>query len=117
MSPYKDAEAGKDAAKERKRRQRMGPVTPVGVESDVTPDSTGGEGVTPEGNVTPVGVESDVTPAVMSRPDVTPLRSGYTMPTRVAAGTWRQGTCVECGKPVQKGDNCCHSCFFGKAGG
>ena len=98
MSPYKDAEAGKDAAKERKRRQRMGPVTPVGVESDVTPDSTGGEGVTPEGNVTP-------------------LRSGYTMPTRVAAGTWRQGTCVECGKPVQKGDNCCHSCFFGKAGG
>ena len=109
MSPYKDAEAGKDAAKERKRKQRMS--------HPVTPDSTGGEGVTPEGNVTPVGVESDVTPAVMSRPDVTPLRSGYTMPTRVAAGTWRQGTCVECGKPVQKGDNCCHSCFFGKAGG
>jgi len=97
MSPYKDAEIARAAAAERKRKQRMShPVIPAG-------------------NVTPVGVKVDVTPDKNVTPDVTPLPSGYIMPTQVAAGIWRKGTCVECGKPAPKGDNCCHGCFFGEA--
>jgi len=96
MSPYKDEEKAREAAAERKRKQRMS------------------HPATPDKNVTPVGVKVDVTPAGNVTPYVTPLLSGYTMPKRVAAGIWRPGTCVECGKPVQKGDTCCHDCFFVK---